>query len=110
LVYCKSGKEELKVMLLNRENRVLGIADVSVGGIHGTIVDPKMIFAIALKGKASSIILAHNHPSGNLELSYKDKTITAKLVQAGILLELQVADHLILTQDGYTSLADNNLI
>jgi DNA repair protein RadC len=61
--------EEFKVMLLNRNNRVLGIVDISLGGLNGTVVDPKIIFSIALKGNASGVILCHNHPSGNLKAS-----------------------------------------
>jgi DNA repair protein RadC len=103
-------QEEFKVMLLNRTNRVLGIADISVGGVSGTVADPKIIFSIALKGNASSIVLAHNHPSGNLRTSEADIRLTKKLVQAGLLLELPIYDHLIITNDGYYSFADDGMM
>ena len=69
-------QEEFKIMLLNRRNNVLVIADISTGGVSGTFVDPKVIFAIALKANASSIVLCHNHPSGNLKLRDADIRIT----------------------------------
>ena len=103
--------EEFKVMLLNRDNRVLGIVDVSLGGATGTVVDPKIIFAIALKGNASAIILCHNHPSGNLKTSEADRRITEQLKSGGKLLEIEVHDHLIInSDDGYLSFADEGLM
>ena len=102
--------EEFKVMLLNRGNRVLGIVNLSQGGIAGTVADPKLIFAAALKAAASSIILAHNHPSGNLTPSQADLQLTNKLQEAGKFLDLPVLDHVILTQDGYYSFADEGLL
>lgn len=102
--------EEFKVLLLNRNNIVLGIYQVSKGGIAGTVVDPKLIFGVALKSVASSIILAHNHPSGNLKPSPEDLRITKKLVEAGKVLEIQVLDHLIITDIGYYSFADEGLL
>ena len=102
--------EEFKIMLLNRTNRVLGIADISSGGVSGTFVDPKVIFSIALKGNASSIVLCHNHPSGNLRTSEADIRLTKKLTQAGLLLELPIYDHLIITNYGYYSFADDGMM
>jgi DNA repair protein RadC len=102
--------EEFKVMLLNRGNLVLGIVQLSRGGIAGTVADPKLIFAAALKGCASSVILSHNHPSGNLTPSKADIQLTHKLKEAGKFLDLPVLDHVILTQDGYYSLADEGLL
>lgn len=102
--------EQCKVILLNRNNRVLGLAHVSQGGVSGTILDPKVIFAIAIKANATLIIVAHNHPSGNLTPSNEDIAITKKLVNGGKLLDIIVADHLIITKDGYYSLADNCLM
>lgn len=102
--------EQCKVILLNRNNRVLGLAHVSQGGITGTILDPRVIFSIALKANATSIILAHNHPSGNLKPSNEDIRITKKIVESGKMLEIIVADHLIVSGDSYYSLADNCLI
>jgi DNA repair protein RadC len=102
--------EEFKVMLLNRGNRVLGIVQISRGGIAGTVADPKLIFAAALKSAASSIILSHNHPSGNLTPSQADIQLTGKLREAGKFLDLPVLDHVILTQESYYSFADEGLL
>ena len=97
-------------MLLNRANRVIGISDISTGGVSGTVADPKVIFGIALKANASSIILAHNYPSGNLNPSQPDVSLTNRLKQAGKILQLSVLDHLIITRDGYYSFADEGLM
>ncbi len=103
-------QEQFKVMLLNRSGRVLGIVDISTGGIAGTLADPKLIFATALKAGASSIILAHNHPSGQLTPSQADRNLTRKLTDGGKLLDISVFDHLILTADSYFSFADEGII
>lgn len=86
-------------MLLNRMNKVLGIYLISVGGFAGTVCDPKVVFQAALKTNASSIILAHNHPSGNLKPSDADLQLTEKLKKGGKLLDIAVLDHLILTEE-----------
>lgn len=103
-------QEQFKVMLLNRGSRVLGIVDISTGGIAGTLADPKLIFATALKAGASSIILAHNHPSGQLAPSQADRNLTKKLTDGGKLLDISVFDHVILTADSYFSFADEGII
>ena len=103
-------REEFRIILLNRANKVLGVFLVSVGGFAGTICDPKVVFQAALKANASSIILSHNHPSGNLQPSGADLELTKKLKKGGELLELAVLDHLILTQEAYLSMADEGLI
>jgi DNA repair protein RadC len=102
--------EEFKILLLNRANRVIGIVPISVGGTSGTIADPKVIFVSALKMNAASIILAHNHPSGNLKPSHADIELTKKLKSAGQFLDLPVLDHIILTKDGFYSFADEGMI
>lgn len=102
--------EEFKMILLNRSNRVLGLFTVSIGGVSGTVADPKVIFSTALKGNASSIILAHNHPSGSLQPSQADVSLTQKLCSAGLLLDIAVLDHLILTSEDYFSFADNGMM
>jgi DNA repair protein RadC len=102
--------EQFKVMLLNRCGRVLGITEVSKGGVSGTFVDHKVIFTAALKANASSIILAHNHPSGNLKPSESDLTLTRKIADAGKILDIRVNDHLIITSEGYYSFADEGLM
>jgi len=102
--------EQFKVMLLNRANRVLGVYELSTGGIAGTIADPKLIFAAALKACASSIILCHNHPSGNTKPSAADLQLTKKMKQGGELLDIIVLDHIILTSETYYSIADEGLL
>lgn len=99
-------QEEFKILLLNRSNKVLGIYPLSKGGVSGTFVDPKLVFSVALKCNASGLILAHNHPSGNLAASEKDKSLTKKLISAGNFLDVKVLDHLILTNEGYLSFID----
>ena len=103
-------KEEFYILLLNRANKVLGWYKVSEGGMSGTVVDPKLIFSIALKGLASSLIFSHNHPSGNLKPSEQDIALTNKLKQAGALLEIPVLDHVILSTEGYYSFADEGML
>ena len=102
--------EQLKVMFTNRANKVLGIFELSTGGVSGTVADPKLIFAAALKVAASGLILSHNHPSGNLQPSQVDIDLTRKIKEAGKLLEIQLLDHIILTTEGYYSFADEGLI
>jgi DNA repair protein RadC len=89
---------------------VLGYQLISLGGISGTVVDVRCIYQAALKASASSILLAHNHPSGNSEPSDADIKITKKLKDAGKLLDITLLDHLILLPEGYTSLADEGLL
>ena len=103
-------RESFVVLLMNRANRVLGIAQVSLGGVSGTVADPKIIFQHALKANASSLILLHNHPSGNTNPSEADIHLTKKLVEGGKLLDMPILDHLIVTSDGYYSFADEGLI
>jgi DNA repair protein RadC len=102
--------EEFKIILLNRANRVLGIVPISVGGTAGTIADPKVIFVSALKCNASSVILVHNHPSGNLKPSQADIELTRKLKAAGQFLDLPIIEHIILTKEAYLSFADEGLM
>lgn len=102
--------EEFKILLLNRANRVIGCYDVSTGGICGTIVDPRVVFAAALKSCAVGIILAHNHPSGNLTPSDADLQLTRKLKEGGLLLDIAVLDHLILSGESYLSFTDEGYL
>ncbi len=102
--------EEFKVMLLSRANRVLGIVNISAGGTAGTVVDVKLVLAAALKSNSTSMILAHNHPSGNLLPSEQDKRLTARIKEAGRILDIPVLDHLIVTAEGYYSFADEGVI
>ncbi|MEI8004874.1 MAG: JAB domain-containing protein [Bacteroidota bacterium] len=106
LEYC----EEFYVLLLNHANKVLGVAKISEGGISVTVVDPKKVFQTVLKANASAVILAHNHPSGNIQPSEADNKLTVKLKNAGMLLDVNVLDHLIITAESYYSYADNGCI
>ena len=101
-------KETVKMLLLNRANKVLGITTISEGGLSGTVMDVRMIFQYAIKGNASGIIIAHNHPSGNQNQSESDQKITNKIKEAGNLLDIQLLDHIILTPEIeiYRSFAD----
>ena len=103
-------REEFWVLLLNRANKLTGRIPVSTGGVSGTVADPKIIFKPALEALASSVILVHNHPSGNLKPSDADMKLTRKLKAAGELLEIAVLDHLIFSDDGYFSFADEGLL
>lgn len=98
--------EVFYVLLLNRRNGVMKSIKVSSGGVAGTVVDQRLIFKAAIQSLASSIVVVHNHPSGNLTPSRQDLAITEKLSQSGRILDIQLLDHLIITQSGYYSFAD----
>lgn len=102
--------EEFWVLLLNRANIVIGKHFVSKGGQAGTVVDPKIVFKIALEHGASSIVLIHNHPSGSLKPSAEDVNITKKLMELGRMMEIAVHDHLIVYNDTFLSLADESYV
>lgn len=103
--------ETFKILLLNRSNKVKGIYPLSHGGITGTLVDVRILFAIVLKTLSVSIILAHNHPSGQLKASEADRQLTQKIKKAATLFDVKVLDHIILAPDGrYYSFADNGLM
>ncbi len=102
--------EEFWVVLLNRANVVMKKVQISVGGVAGTVADPKLIFKTALESLASSMILVHNHPSGNLKPSQADKDLTHKLKEAGRYLEIPILDHLIITETSYYSFADEGIL
>jgi DNA repair protein RadC len=98
--------EHFKVMLMNRANRVLGVCTVCKGSSTGCIADPKLVFAVALKTNACNLIIAHNHPSGNLNPSKYDIALSLKIREGGKLLDIRVLDHLIISTEGYYSFAD----
>lgn len=102
--------EEFWVMLLNRANKVIDTKLVGRGGVSSTVVDSKVIFSFALESLASAIILAHNHPSGNLKPSNSDIRLTKKIVDAGKIMEVPVLDHIIVGDNDYFSFADEGLI
>ena len=99
--------EFMYMIMLNRQNQILGYHQVSKGGITGTIIDLRVIYQVALKANASAIIIAHNHPSGNLEPSETDKKVSREVKDAGKILNITLLDHIILTTDGFHSMADD---
>lgn len=103
-------QEEFWILLLNRANRVIGRERISSGGLAATIVDARVIFQKAISGLACSIILCHNHPSGNRQPSQADIDITRKLKKGGETLDVSVLDHLIITEEGYYSFADEGML
>lgn len=103
-------REEFWVLLLNRANKLLRKEKLSIGGKSGTIVDPKILFKVALNYGASGIIVAHNHPSGNLKPSNSDLSLTKKIKEGGSLLEIPLLDHLIVSDNFYFSFADEGLL
>lgn len=103
--------ESFKVMLLNNSNKVKGIYQLSQGGITGTIIDLRILFAVVLKTLSVGIIITHNHPSGKLVPSEADKKITEKIKKAGELFDINILDHLIIAPNGdYYSFADNSIL
>tara|TARA_R110002167_G_scaffold334025_4_gene541150 strand:+ start:336 stop:797 length:462 start_codon:yes stop_codon:yes gene_type:complete len=104
-------QETFKIVLLNNSNKVKGVYQISQGGITGTLVDLRILFAVVLKTLSVAIIITHNHPSGKLEASKTDITITNKIRKAAELFDIRVLDHLIITPNGdYYSFADNSLL
>ncbi|MEY3451257.1 MAG: hypothetical protein RL711_1083 [Bacteroidota bacterium] len=102
--------EEFWVLLLNRANQVIKKVQISAGGVSGTVVDAKIIFKHALENLACGIILAHNHPSGNLMASEQDKDLTQKIKAAGKLMDIQLLDHLIITNTGFMSFSEKCML
>ncbi len=100
------GEEVFKVVYLNQGNNVIDVVTLSKGGITGTVVDSRVLFRQALERKAVALIIAHNHPSGNLKPSKADSILTQKLKEAGKFLEIKLLDHLIISESGYYSFAD----
>lgn len=101
--------EEFWVLFLNNSNKVIYKTQISKGGITGTIVDIRIVFKLALEHNASSIILSHNHPSGKLQASEADIQITKKIKEAGKNLDIQVLDHVIITENSYYSFVDEGI-
>jgi len=98
--------ESFYILLLNRANRIIREVQISEGGFSGTVADPKKILKIALENNASTMILCHNHPSGNIQPSDADIKLTRKLKGAGEMLDLPVVDHIIIGDEKYFSFAD----
>ena len=102
--------EQFWIMLLNNANKVIKLEKIGVGGMTGTTADPKKIFKSALENNATSIMLCHNHPSGNVIPSNADKQITNNLKKAGQFLEIKILDHIIIGNDNYFSFADEGIL
>lgn len=102
--------EEFWILLLNRSNRIIEKHKISQGGISGTIIDVRVILKNAIEKLASSLILCHNHPSGNLQPSESDMKITSKMKEAAKIMDIQVLDHLIVTDSSYFSFADEGIL
>lgn len=102
--------EEFWAIYLNQNNRILGKSKLSSGGINQSVVDVRILFKTALEHLATGIIVAHNHPSGNLKPSTEDLKITKQITDAGKILNIQLLDHLIIAQNCYLSFADENLL
>lgn len=102
--------EEFWVVYLNNSNKIVFKAQLSKGGITGTIVDVRLVFKIALEQNAVAIVLAHNHPSGKLQASEADIQVTKKIKNAGLQLDIPVLDHIIVTEHGYFSFADEGIL
>ena len=98
------------MLLLNRSNQVIAKSNISKGGVSGTVADAKLIFRLAIEKLASSVILCHNHPSGNLTASRADRALTDKLIKAGKTLDIAVLDHIIVGNHSYMSFADKGMI
>ncbi|MBA2422088.1 MAG: DNA repair protein RadC [Chitinophagales bacterium] len=102
--------EEFWILMLNRANKVIAVERMSEGGLTGTVADPRKIFNSAIKSDATSVILCHNHPSGNLTPSSTDIELTKKMKEAGKILEISVLDHLIIGENKYYSFADEGMM
>ncbi|WHF52257.1 DNA repair protein RadC [Chryseobacterium gotjawalense] len=102
--------EEFWAIYLNQNNRIVGKGRLSSGGINQSVVDIRILFKIAFEHLATGIVIAHNHPSGNLKPSSEDLRITKQIAEAGKILNIQLLDHLIIAQNSYLSFADENLL
>jgi len=105
-----SLKEFFWVMLMTEAHQVIGIAEVGSGNSRSVVMGIKEILQLALLANASSMILAHNHPSGNLNISTNDKQCTKRICEVATLMEVTVLDHIILTAESYTSFSDERLL
>ena len=103
-------REEFIVVFLDQAHTMIGMAQISVGGLAASIVEPRQVFKTAILANAAAIILAHQHPSGNPEPSREDIRITRQLVEAGKFMGIPVHDHLIIAEDRYVSLAERGLL
>lgn len=102
--------EEFKVLLLDAGASCLGLSNIAEGGVTSCVADPRIIFSLALKARATAIVLAHNHPSGHLAPSNADIAMTQRFVDAGKLLDIKIFDHLIIGENDYLSMADEGML
>ena len=102
--------EEFWAVFLNRQNKIIDKQKLSQGGITGTVIDVRLVLKMALEKHATALIFAHNHPSGNLDASDADKKITRQLKESAKIMDIPLLDHLIITQGGYFSFADEGLL
>ncbi|MFB6342800.1 DNA repair protein RadC [Saccharicrinis sp. FJH2] len=109
-VMADLNHEEFWVLYMNRSNKIISKRRLSQGGVSGTVIDPRLVFKPGLEVLASSVILCHNHPSGNNSPSDADIQITKKLKKAGEVLDISVLDHLIICESSYYSMADEGII
>ena len=103
-------KEKFIVVCLNSANKIIKQETISTGSLNSSIVHPREVFKVAIECSSASIILIHNHPSGNPEPSNEDIAITKKIVEAGKIIDIQVFDHLIIAGSGFTSFVERRLI
>ena len=102
----KWDREKFLSVMLNAQNQIIGVDEVSVGSLTATVVHPREVFKSAILANAAAIILVHNHPSGNLNPSKEDKEVTEKIKKAAEILNINFLDHIIITKNGYTSLSE----
>jgi len=103
-------REDFYLICLNRANEIIGHHKISSGGVSGTVVDMKIIFSIAVKSLASGIILTHNHPSGGLQPSSQDISLTKKVKECASIFDMSLLDHIIYTKESYLSFADESIL
>jgi DNA repair protein RadC len=108
--YEYKQQEIFVVVFLNRANKIIHQEIISTGGLTGTVADPRIILKKALEQEATALILCHNHPSGNLKPSKADELLTQKIKQAAALLDINVLDHIIVSQEGFFSFADEGML
>lgn len=102
--------EAFNIMLLDMKSSIIDIVQVGQGNTKGVVINTNAIFQAAILANADKIILSHNHPSGNLNISDKDKEITTKMIKAAKLLDKEILDHIVITRNGYISMVDEGLI
>ena len=106
----REKKEHFYMLALDSKNHLLKMGNISIGTLNASLVHPREVFKEAIQTSAAKVIIAHNHPSGDPEPSEGDETITQKLVEAGKILEIEVADHIIITSGSYTSFKEQKLL